>query len=86
MRKIVLAVVIGSSIAGGIAIAEDRPEPGSLQARLERIEQAIARLEQKLSTRGDSSGMMEGCRDMMGGGMMGRSRRSAPNDQWGQRR
>lgn len=81
MRKIVLAI-IGVSIAGGVAIADDRPDRSALQARLDRIEQAIARLEQKLSARGDGGGMMEGCREMMGGGMMGGSRRSGPNEQW----
>lgn len=85
MRKTVLAIVTGVSIAGGVAVADDRPERGALQARLDRIEQAIARLEQKLSAREDGGGMMEGCREMMGGGMMGRSRRSGPNDQWGER-
>jgi hypothetical protein len=72
MRKTVLAVVIGVCIAGGVAIADDRPERSSLQAGL--------------SARADSGGMMEGCREMMSGGRMGRSRRSAPNEQWGERR
>lgn len=72
MRKIVLAVVIGASLAGAVAIADDRPERSSLQAGL--------------SARADSGGMMEGCRGMMSGGMMGRSRRGAPNEQWGERR
>jgi hypothetical protein len=62
--------------------------PDSLERRLERIEQALARLESKVSGR-EGGGMMENCREMMkdrgmmggmmGGGMMGGGR---PNEQW----
>lgn len=70
MSKGTLAVVIAASVVGGVAFAQDRAPLGSVEARLDRIEQAIVRLEQKVSSRG-GGGMMEGCRDMMGGGMMG---------------
>lgn len=79
MTKGTLAIVIAASMVGGVAFAQDSAPQGSVEARLDRIEQAIARLAQKVSTRG-GGGMMEGCRDMMGGGgMMGRG---APNDDW----
>ena len=84
MSKSTLAAVIAASVVGGVAFAQDRTPQSSVEARLDRIEQAIARLEEKASTRGDG-GMMEGCRDMMGGGMMGGRdgrRGGSPNDQW----
>ena len=84
MTKGTLAIVIAASVVGGVALAQDKAPQGSLEARLDRIEQAIARLEQRFSRRGDG-GRMEGCRDMMRGGMMGgrEGRRDrSPNDQW----
>lgn len=84
MSRTILAVVIATSLVGGVALAQDSSPQGSLEARLERIEQAIARLEEKLSARG-GGGMMDGCRDMMRGGMMGGRegrRGGSPNDQW----
>lgn len=84
MSKSTLAVVIAASVVGGVAFAQDRTPQASVEARLDRIEQAIARLEQKFSNRA-GGGMMQGCRDMMGGGMMGGRggrRGGSPNDQW----
>lgn len=86
MSKAAFAVIIAASFGMGVAIAADGAAGSSLEARLERIEQAIARVEQRLSA-GAGGGMMEGCRDMMRGGMMGGRegrRGGSPNDQWQQ--
>lgn len=83
MRKTFVAAVVAASLIGGVALAQDR-SPGSVEDRLERIERAIARLEERVTDRGER-GVMDGCRDMMGGGMMGgrESRRGgSPNNQW----
>jgi hypothetical protein len=75
----------GLLIAAGAVAQQQRPD--SLERRLERIEQALARLEAKTSSR-EGGGMMENCREMMkdggmmggmGGGTMGGGR---PNEQW----
>jgi hypothetical protein len=79
-------------VAAGLAVAANaiaqQQRPDGLEGRLERIEQALARLEAKASGR-EGGGMMENCREMMkdggmmsgmmGGGMTGRGR---PNEQW----
>ena len=87
MNKVVFAF-IGALAVAGVAVAQDRNVQSSIEARVERLEQAIARLEKQLSTR-TSGGMMEGCRDMMSGGMMGGGGGMGgmmgggkPNDQW----
>jgi hypothetical protein len=82
MRKSIFAALIAASLLGGVALAQSGSAQGSLETRLERVEQAIARLEQKLSPRGGGGGMMEGCRDMMGGRMGGMMGGGEPNDQW----
>ncbi len=69
----------GLLVAAG-ALAQ---QPGSVERRLERIEQALTRPESKVSGR-EGGGMMESCREMMKdgglmGGMMGGGR---PNEQW----
>jgi hypothetical protein len=72
----------GLLVAVGAVAQQQRPD--SVERRLERIEQALARLESKVSGR-EGGGMMENCREMMkdggmmGGGMMGGGR---PNEQW----
>jgi hypothetical protein len=73
----------GLLVAAGAVAQQQRPD--SLERRLERIEQALARLEAKASAR-EGGGMMENCREMMkdggmmgGQGMMGGGR---PNEQW----
>jgi hypothetical protein len=73
----------GLLLAAGAVAQQERPD--SLERRLERIEQALARLESKVSGR-EGGGMMENCREMMkdggmmgGRGMMGGGR---PNEQW----
>lgn len=73
---------VGLLVAAGAVAQQQRPD--SIERRLERIEQALARLEGRTSGR-DGGGMMENCRgmmkdgSMMGGGMMGGGR---PNEQW----
>lgn len=81
MRKWILALLVA---AAGTAIAQNttEPSPGALERRLERIEQAMARLEAKLNGRQSGGGMMEGCRDMMSGGMGGMMGGGEPNEQW----
>jgi hypothetical protein len=89
--KTILAAVVAVSLVGGAALAQDAPPEKSTEARLERIEHALARLEQRLSAHG-GGGMMEHCREMMRGGMMdggtmrggmmGRGERQSPNEQW----
>ena len=83
MRKSVFAVVAAATLVGGVAFAQDRNEArDSIEARLERIEKSIARLEQKVSSQG-SGAMMDGCpmmQGMMGGGTDHRG--GSPNEQW----
>lgn len=81
-RAIVGAVTV--SVLAGAAIAQNASEssPGALERRLDRIEQAMARLEAKLNGRQSGGGMMEGCREMMGGGMGGMMGGGQPNEQW----
>jgi hypothetical protein len=81
MKRAIVAVISASLLAGA-AIAQNvsGSSPGSLERRLERIEQAMARLEARLNGRQAGGAMMDGCRDMMGGGgMMGGGQ---PNEQW----
>jgi len=85
MKKIVFAFIAALSV-GGVAVAQDRNLQSSIEARLERLEQAIARLEKQLSARA-GGGMMESCQDMMSGGMMGGGMGGMmgggqPNNQW----
>ena len=82
MSKTVFAVFLTAVLTGGAALAQDGKGQQSIEARLERIEQAVARLDQKLSARG-SGAMMAGCPMMDGvmGGGEGRGDRS-PNKQW----
>ena len=87
MIKRTLAVAVSAAVVAGAAFAQQATDSGaSLERRIERIEQAVARIEKKLSA--SSEGTMDGCRGMMGGGgMMGdgmmRGGRGSPNDQWG---
>lgn len=84
MMKTTLIGLAAASMVALAANAQDAKEAsGSLAERLERIEKAIARLEAKVSGGGGDS-IMEGCRDMMGGGMMGRGGMmdGAPNSRW----
>jgi hypothetical protein len=75
-----IVAVLAAALLGGAVFAQGAKDPsGALEQRVERIEQAISRLESKLNGRQSGGGMMEGCRDMMGGGMMGRGE---PNEQW----
>lgn len=80
----IIAVAIAVSALPAATLAQDVKEssPGALERRLERIEKVVERLESKLAGRESRSGggMMEGCRDMMRGGMMGGRQ---PNEQWG---
>jgi ferritin-like metal-binding protein YciE len=82
MRKSISALVIAAALIGGVAFAQDRSEArDSIEARLERIEKSIARLEQRLSSQGGGA-MMHGC-PMMQGMMGGAGRRgNSPNEQW----
>jgi hypothetical protein len=81
MMKRTIAVAAFALLLAGAAFAQQATDSGnSLERRIERIEQAIARIEKRLSA--SSDGMMEGCRGMMGEGMMGGGRGS-PNNQWG---
>ena len=73
---------------GSVAFAQDRKtQQETIEARLERIEQVVARLDRKLSSNEGGSMMMGGCPMMNGmmSGMMGdkggRTDRS-PNSQW----
>ena len=77
MNKVVFAVMAALA-AAGIAVAKDTIPKDSIEARLQRLEQAIARLEKRASNR-SAGGMMKECRDMMSGGTMGGAN---PNDQW----
>lgn len=77
-------LLVAAALAAGTAIAQNATEsaPGALERRLERPEQAMARLEARLNGGQRGGGMMEGCRDMMGGGGMGGMGRGQPNEQW----
>ena len=87
MRKAFIAALV-LSVLGGVALAQEAKEPSSaLEQRLQRVEQAMARLEAKLNDRRSGGAMMEGCREMMGGGMMGGGMGGMhggdkPNEQW----
>ena len=83
MRKCI-PFLFASALAAGTAVAQNATEsaPGALERRLERVEQAMARLEAKLNGRQSGGGMMEGCRDMRGGGTGGMMGRGQPNEQW----
>lgn len=87
MNLKIIAVVVSLSAPSAVALAQDVKEsaPGALERRLERIEKAVERLESKMSGRQSrrGGGMMEGCRDMMGGRMGGGMMdRNQPNEQW----
>lgn len=71
MKRVIVGAIAASLLAGA-AIARNASE--STPGALERIEQSMARLEAKMSERQGGGGMMDGCRDMMGGGQ--------PNEQW----
>ena len=83
MRKWI-PVLVAAVLATGTAIAQNPTEsaPGALERRLERLEEAMARIEAKLNRAQRGGGMMEGCRDMRGGGGMGGMGRGQPNEQW----
>ncbi|MBI4291859.1 MAG: hypothetical protein HY661_10300 [Betaproteobacteria bacterium] len=84
MTRTRIAAALAVSLVAGAAIAQQAQDSaGSLERRVEQIEQAVARLQSKPGGR-QAGGMMEGCREMMGGEMMrgGRRMRRAPNDQW----
>ncbi|MPZ46490.1 MAG: hypothetical protein GEV05_24510 [Betaproteobacteria bacterium] len=86
MRKSIFAVVVAGALVGGVAFAQERNEArDSIEARLDRIEKSLARLEERVSSQG--SGAMMGACPMMQGmmGMMGGSaerRGRSPNEQW----
>jgi hypothetical protein len=86
MKRIRIFVFAAAGLlVAAVAVAQQQ-RPDSLERRLERIEQALARLEAKAR---EGGGMMDNCREMMkdggmmggmmGGGMMGGGR---PNEQW----
>jgi hypothetical protein len=84
MKRIrTFAFAAAGFLVAAAAVAQQQ-QPDSLERRLERIEQALARLEAKASGR-ESGGMMENCREMMkDGGMMGGGGMGGgqPNEQW----
>jgi hypothetical protein len=80
IRKFALALVGVLTAAG--AVAQSQRQPDSVEQRLEKIEQALARLEAQSGSSRHGS-MKEQCRDMMKqhgmmGGMMGRGMHSSP--------
>lgn len=83
MKRAILGAVTASLLAGA-AIAQNAGEssPGALERRLERIEQALARLEAKPNGRQSGGEMMEGCGEMMGGSMGGMMGGGRPNERW----
>ena len=84
MIKSAFALVLSAALIGSVAFAQDRKtQQETIEARLERIEQSIARLDRKLSSGDGSSMMMEGCpmtNEMMGG--RGKQKNRSPNSQW----
>ena len=89
MKRIRIFALVAAGLAVAASAIAQQQQPQSLERRLERIEQSLARLEAKASGR-EGGGMMENCREMMkdggmmggmmGGGTMGGGR---PNEQWG---
>lgn len=82
MRKWI-PFLLTAALAAGTAIAQNATEstPGAIERHLERMEQAIARLEAQLNGRRSSRDMMEGCRDMRRGSMGGMHDGGQPNEQ-----
>jgi hypothetical protein len=84
MTKSAFALVLSAALIGSVAFAQDKEtKQESVGARLERIEQAVARLDRKLSSGDGSSMMMGGC-PMMNGMMSGpdKQKNPSPNNQW----
>lgn len=84
MTKSAFALVLSAALIGSAAFAKDKKTPQeTTEARLERIEQAIARLDRKVSSRDGGPMMMEGC-PMMNGMMGGKDKLKdrSPNGQW----
>jgi hypothetical protein len=84
MTKIAFFLVLSAALIGSVAFAQDeKAQQETIEARLERIEQSIARLDRKLSSGDGSSMMMGGCpmmNEMMGG--RGEQKHRSPNSQW----
>jgi hypothetical protein len=84
MTKSAFAFVLSAALIGSVAFAQDKETAQeSAEARLERIEQAVARLDRKLSSNEGGSMMMDGC-PMMSGTMGGQDKQKnrSPNSQW----
>jgi hypothetical protein len=84
VTKIALVLVLSAALIGSAAFAQDRrTHEETIEARLERLEQAVDRLDRKLSSGHGSSMMMEGCPmmdEMMGS--RGKHKHRSPNSQW----
>jgi hypothetical protein len=84
MIKSAFALVLSAALIGSVAFAQDKKtQQDTIEARLERVEQAVARLDRKLASGEGSSIMMEGCpmmNEMMGG--QGKQKNRSPNSQW----
>jgi hypothetical protein len=84
MIKSAFVLVLSAALLGSVAFAQDtKTQQETIAARLERIEQAVARLDQKVSSNEGGSMMMSGCpmmNRMMGG--HDKQRRRSPNNQW----
>ncbi|MPZ46570.1 MAG: hypothetical protein GEV05_24910 [Betaproteobacteria bacterium] len=84
MTKSAFALVLSATLIGSAAFAEvKKTQQETIEARLERIEQAIARLDRKVSS-GDGASMMTGGCPMMNGMMGGKDKLKdrSPNSQW----
>ena len=84
MTKSAFALVLAAALMGSVAFAQDRKtQQETIEARLDRIEQAVARLDRKLSSNESGSMMMGGC-PMMNGMMRNKGGRTdrSPNSQW----
>lgn len=89
--KLTMAFLSAALLSGGAIAQQANEAPGLLERGLARIEKAVMRLEAKLAGR-KSEGHMDGCHEMMeggmmgggkmGGGMMGGGARGGPNEQW----
>jgi hypothetical protein len=84
MTKSAFTLVLSAALIGSVAFAQDnKTQQETIEARLARIEQSIARLDRKLSSGDGGSMMMEGCpmmKEMMGG--RGKQKHRSPNSQW----
>ena len=73
MKWMFFVAATAVALNGGLAVAQGTSAPRSIEERLEQIERAIARLDERSSQR--EGGMMDKCQEMMsgmlGGGMMG---------------